>query len=192
MKTHDPALDFSNPRLLGAVYFGVLSVVGTILIDALLTLIGITEFVPLFQAILVGMVVASITGALFGKQIIYCPKPYMAKTFMIGFLMVILSLPFFALGLVFFMDNTHTALFSITTFKNLAYSYLVILAYSYVLFGILLAIAAGGAAVYLRGWLVYDILHTDKRKSMRLPRFVSAHSREKTAHKPHPTHHKKT
>lgn len=191
MKTHDPALYFSNPRLLGAIYFGLLSVVGTILIDAFLSLIGIEEFVPLFEAIIVGMIVASATGALFGKQIIHCPKPYFAKTFAIGFMMVILSLPFFALGLVFFMEKGATALFSISSFKNLAYSYLVILGYSYILFGILLAIASGCAAIYLRGWLVYDILHTDKRKNMRLPRFVSAQTRAKTLHKAHTTHHKK-
>lgn len=192
MKTQDPALHFSNPHLLGAIYFGLLSVVATILIDAFLILIGIEEIVPLFQAVLVGMVVASITGALFGKQIIHCPKPYVAKTFWTGFFMVILSLPFFALGLVFFMDPSEIGLFSITSFKDLAYSYLVVLAYSYVLFGILLAVAAGCAALYLRGWLVYDILHTDKRKSMRLPRFVSAQARAKLAHKSHTTHHKKT
>lgn len=191
MKTHDPALYFSNPRLLGAVYFGLLSVVGTILIDAFLSLIGIEDYVPLFEAIIVGMIVASATGALFGKQIIHCPKPYMARTFVIGFLMVIVSLPFFALGLLFFMDKGSTALFSVSSFKNLTYSYLVILGYSYILFGFLLAIAAGGVAMYLRGWLVYDILHTDKRKSMRLPRFVSAQARTKTLHKAHVTHHKK-
>ncbi|WP_058535786.1 hypothetical protein [Legionella saoudiensis] len=191
MKTHDPALYFSNPRLLSAVYFGLLSVVGTILIDAFLSLIGIEDIVPLFEAIIVGMVVASATGAIFGKQIIYCPKPYMKKTFAIGFIMVILSLPFFALGLVFFMDKGSTVLFSIPNFKHLVYSYLVILGYSYILFGILLAIAAGGAAIYLRGWLVYDILHTDKRKHMRLPRFVSAQARTKTLRKAHATHHKK-
>ncbi|MFJ1268315.1 hypothetical protein ACD661_07085 [Legionella lytica] len=191
MKTHDQALYFSHPRLLGAIYFGLLSVVGTILIDAFLSLIGIEDYVPLFEAIIVGMIVASATGALFGKQIIHCPKPYMAKTFVIGFLMVLVSLPFFALGLLFFMDKGSAALFSVSSFKNLAYSYLVILAYSYILFGFLLAIAAGGAAMYLRGWLVYDVLHTDKRKNMRLPRFVSAQARGKALHKVHTTHHKK-
>ncbi|MFT4058091.1 MAG: hypothetical protein QM652_00925 [Legionella sp.] len=184
MKKHDPALYFSNPRLLGAIYFGLLSVVGTILIDALLTFLGIKEIIPLYQAILIGMIVASATGALCSKQIIYCPKPFKFKTFWIGFTMVLASLPFFALGLVLGMSEEGSLLFSITNFKELAYTYVVILAYSYVLFGFLLAIAAGIAAVYLRGWLVYDILHTDKRRSMRLPRFVTAHNKAK-AHAMH-------
>lgn len=185
MKPHDPALYFSNPRLLGAVYYGLLSVVGTILIDAFLTILGIEEIVPLYQAILLGMIVASITGAICGKSIIYCPKPFRLKTFLIGFTMVLASLPFFALGLVLGMDSSGTTLFSIKSIHDLAYAYIVVLAYSYVLFGILLAIAAGFASIYLRGWLVYDILHTDKRKSMRLPRYVAGQARTKALHKAH-------
>jgi hypothetical protein len=181
MKRQDPALYFSNPRLLCAIYFGVLSVVGTILIDALLTLLGIEEIVPLYQAILIGMIVASATGALFGRQIIQCPRPFRLKTFWIGFTMVLASLPFFALGLVLCMSEEGSTLFSITNFKDLAYTYVMVLAYSYVIFGFFLAIASGIAAVYLRGWLVYDILHTDKRRSMRLPRFVTAHNKAKHA-----------
>ncbi|MGC1183404.1 hypothetical protein [Legionella sp.] len=187
MKKQDAALYFPNPRLLAAVYYGLLSVVGTILIDALLTLIGIKELVPLFQAIILGMIIASATGALCGKSIIYCPKPFIAKTFWIGFTMVIASLPFFALGLLLCMNESGTTLFSIKNFQDLAYAYLVVLAYSYILFGVFLALAAGFASIYLRGWLVYDILHTDKRKSMCLPRFVAARTRAKSLHK---THHK--
>lgn len=191
MKKYDPALQFSNPRLLGAVYYGLLSVVGTILINAFLTILGINEIVPLFKAILLGMVVASATGALFGKHIIHCPKPFQVKTFFLGFIMVIVSLPVFALGLVFFMDEAGTLVFSVSSFQNMVYAYLTILAYSYILFGILLAIACGFASIYLRGWLVYDILHTDKRRSMRLPRFVAAQAKAKSLQKAHTTPYKK-
>lgn len=191
MKTEDSALHFSNPRILGAIYFGLLSVVGTILINAFLTLIGIRELVPLFQAIILGMIIASLTGAVCGKRIIYCPKPFVIKTFWIGFTMVLASLPFFALGLVFFMQDSGSSLFSFQNFKDIAYAYLVVLAYSYVLFGVVLAIAAGFASIYLRGWLVYDILHTDKRKSMRLPRFVAARNRAKSLHEDPKTRHNK-
>jgi hypothetical protein len=181
MNDHDLALHFSNPRLLGAIYYGLLSVVGTILIDAFLTLFGIKEIIPLYQAILVGMIVASATGALCGKSIIYCPRPFKMKTFLIGFTMVLVSLPFFVLGLVLCMAEAETPLFSIKNFQDLAYSYIVVLAYSYILFGFLLAIASGLASIYLRGWFVYDILHTDKRKSMRLPRYVARKEHEKEA-----------
>jgi len=179
MKKLDPALTFSNPRLLASIYFGLLSVVGTILIDALLTSLGIKEIIPLFAAIILGMVVASATGALFGKSIIHCPKPYKAKTFWTGFFMVIASLPVFDLGVVLFLDKSNSYIFSLTKFHDLIYLYFAVLAYSYIIFGFLLAIGAGFAAMYLRGRLVYDILHTDKRVSQRLPNFVVARNKNK-------------
>ena len=178
--------------MLGAIYYGLLSVVGTILIDAFLTIIGIEEIVPLFKTILLGMVVASVTGALFGKRIIHCPKPYMSKTFWTGFTMVMASLPFFALGLVMFIDKSAYPSFSIKNFQGLIYSYFLVLSYSYILFGFLLAIGAGLASIYLRGWLVYDILHTDKRKSMSLPQYVKVHTKSKTVHKAHAKPQKRT
>jgi hypothetical protein len=171
----DYALIFPNPRLLAAVYFGLLSVVGTTLINGLLTLLGVKESVPLYHTIVVGMVIASLTGALFGKEIIHCPHPYKAKTFWIGFVMVLASLPFFTLGLLLGLINEpDQPLFSITNFRDFASLYVFALAYSYVIFGFLLAIAAGLAAMYLRGHLVYDILHTDTRRSQRLPQFAGA------------------
>lgn len=185
MKKQDLALTFSNPRLLATVYYGVLSVVGTILINAFLTILGFEEIVPLFQAIIIGVIVASATGALFGKDIIHCPRPYKMKTFWLGFIMVIASLPIFALGLVLFVAHSDSHLFSITNFQSLVYAYIVVLAYSYALFGIWLAIASGLASMYLRGQLVYDILHTDQRRSQRLPDFVVAKPKAKPLHKTH-------
>ena len=192
MRTHDPALVFSNPRILSAVYFGLLSVVGTILIDGFLTLLGFEEIVPLFKAILLGMVISSTMGAIFGKNIIHCPKPYKIKTFCMGFIMVIVSLPVFDLGLVYFMDQQNSHLFAIAQFQDIAYTYVVVLAYSYVIFGFLLAIGAGLAAMYLRGQLVYDILHTDKRRSQVLPNFVMARNKAKPVRKTTHLHRKKT
>lgn len=177
MNNHDQALSFANPRLLAALYYGLLSVIGTVLINGFLTLLEIREIIPLYETIVLGMVIAATTGAVFGKQIICCPKPYKYKTFFIGFSMVLMSLPLFALGLLFFITDSDAHLFSITTFRDLAYDYIVVLAYSYVLFGFFLAIGSGFASIYLRGWLVYAILHTDKRKNMHLPRFVAAHAK---------------
>jgi hypothetical protein len=160
MKKQDPALTCSNPRLIAAIYFGLLSVVGTILINAFLLTLGIKEIIPLFEAIILGMVVASCTGAVCGELIIHCPKPYKVKTFLIGFFMVIASLPIFDLGLVLFMEEENVSLLSLAQMHNMIYFYLVVLAYSYILFGIALAIGAGLAAMYLRGQLVYDLLAT--------------------------------
>lgn len=160
MKEQDPALLCPNPRLISAIYFGLLSVVGTILINAILTSIGIEERVPVFKAIILGMIISSATGALFGERLIHCPVPYRLKSFLTGFIMVIASLPFFALGLMLFMDHENSNLLSIYQTHNMVYFYLYVLAYSYILFGIELAVCAGFAAMYLRGQLVYDILAT--------------------------------
>lgn len=179
MNKQDPALNFPNPRLLATVYYGLLSVVGTILINGFLTTIGIQELVPLHMAIILGMIVASATGAIFGKKIIYCPRPYKRKTFLLGFIMVLLSLPFFDLGLLISMDTSNSQVLPVHSFSDFVYAYLVILGYSYILFGFLLAIASGLASIYLRGQFVYQILRTDRRDSHSLPRYVSAADRTK-------------
>lgn len=175
MKSRDPALAFSNPRLLGAVYFGLLSVAATVLINAFLTSFGVVEIIPLFQAVLLGMVVASATGAIFGERIVHCKKPYKMKTFGLGFLMVVASLPVFDLGLLFFMKESNNAMFAFMQLHNLLYTYLFILIYSYFLFGFLLAIAAGFAAMYLRGQIVYDILHTHERRKRSQKQTIEHH-----------------
>lgn len=189
MRRQDPALTISNPRLLAAVYFGLLSVVGTILINAFLSSIGVEQIIPIFKAIILGMIVASCTGALFGESIVHCPKPYKAKTFWLGFIMVIASIPVFVLGLLLFMTEENAKLFSVAKFHDYVYFYLIILAYSYLLFGVVLALMSGLAAMYLRGQLVYDILHThEKSKRMAKP----ALAKNKTGHlqKVQATHHK--
>ncbi len=185
MKTIDPALTFSNPRLLSAIYFGLLSVVGTILINALLTTIGIEEIIPVWQAVLLGMVVAAGTGALFGESIVHCKKPYNRKVFWLGFSMVIASIPVFDLGLILFMKEANSNLFSVASLSSMVGFYLVVLAYSYVLFGFILAIASGLAAMYLRGRLVYDVMHTHERRKR-----TKHEPAKKIVHKAHTTHRK--
>lgn len=180
MNKQDPALEFSNPRLLATVYYGLLSVVGTILINAFLTTIGFEELVPLFKAVILGMVVASITGAIFGERIVHCPEPYKLKTFWLGFIMVLLSLPFFDLGLLLFMDTTENQVLRVTNFSDFVSAYFIVLGYSYILFGFWLAIASGLASIYLRGHFVHHILYTDKRRSHRLPQYISATKKAKS------------
>jgi hypothetical protein len=160
MKKRDPALSFEYSGLIGAIYFGLLSVVGTVLTNAFLSLLGIEQMVPLFVAVLLGMAVSSIMGALFGKYIIQCKYPYYAKTFLIGFAMVMISLPIFDLGIVLFMKESYKSLFASSQFHDLVPFYFIVLGYSYVLFGFALGIGSGLAAMFLRGRLVYDALHT--------------------------------
>lgn len=161
MKAKDPAVTFSNPRLLSAIYFGILSVVATLLINAFLNILGLAQDAPLFQSVLWGMIIASITGAIFGKYIVQCPEPYRLKTFLTGFFMVLLSLPFFVLGVAMLMRSSDTSLWQLTTWHNFYFVFIIMLGYSYLLFGFLLAIAAGLAAMYLRGSFVGHVLHTN-------------------------------
>ncbi|KGP62301.1 hypothetical protein EP47_12675 [Legionella norrlandica] len=185
MNTQDPALSMSNPRLLAAIYFGLLSVAGTILINAFLTSIGIEEIIPVYQSVILGMIVASSTGAIFGEAIVHCKKPYKVKTFWLGFSMVIASLPVFDLGVVFLMKEDYAKIFEATTLTGFVVFYLIVLAYSYILFGILLAVASGLAAMYLRGQLVYDILHT---KTRRRRKHKDALAESESEHHPHKIH----
>lgn len=182
MKKVDPALSFPNPRLLAAVYFGLLSVVGTILISTFLDVLGIEDIIPIFQAVLLGMLIASIMGAVFGERIIHCEKPYKMKTFLMGFSMVMASLPLFALGLVFLMKSDNSQLFSVAKFHDMVLFYFVVLAYSYVLFGFVLAIASGLASMYLRGQLVYDVLHTNKRRRHAAKHVLERHKATRKVH----------
>ncbi|MGL5741162.1 MAG: hypothetical protein ACRCXC_00710 [Legionella sp.] len=97
--------------------------------------------------------------------------------------MVLLSLPFFDLGLVFFMNESENQIIKISNFHDFVSAYFMVLGYSYVLFGFLLALASGIASLYLRDQLVYHILYTDKRRSHSLPRYVGT-KQVKTKSKP--------
>jgi hypothetical protein len=168
MKQTDLALTFSKPRLLTAVYFGLLSILPTVFIDGLLKALGNEEIIPIYELVFLGIIVAASMGALFGEHIIHCKKPYKVKTFWLGFIMVIASLPIFDLGVVFFIKEDNAHLFSLPHLHHLLSLYLAILAYSYVIFGVVLAIASGIAAMYLREQLIYDILKTSKKSKQKL------------------------
>lgn len=159
----DNALTLSNPRLLTALYFALLAVIATCIIDTALFLLGAEQFLPLFKAILLAVIVAGCFGALFGKRIVHCHKPYRRKAFLYGCLMVLVALPFYVLG--FFLLQENPALSSANmNLTELIANYLFILFYSFIIAGLWLAIAAGFAAMYLRGHLVYDILHSKYRR----------------------------
>ncbi|MFW2570451.1 hypothetical protein [Legionella sp. 29fVS95] len=164
MNHEDEALTISNPRLLSAVYFALLAVIATVIIDLFFYSIGLERLLPTFQAILLAVIVAACFGALFGERIVHCPQPYRRKTFLWGFLMVIVALPFYDLGFIYLLRGSYSHSFEGSTFSNLAVMYLFVLLYSFILAGLWLAIAAGFAAMYLRGHLVYDILHSKNQR----------------------------
>ncbi|KTD31305.1 MULTISPECIES: hypothetical protein [Legionella] len=164
MKNNDEALSISNPRLLSAVYFGLLAIVATVIFDVIFYAVGVEQILPTFQAILLAVVLASCFGALFGERIIYCQKPYRRRAFLWGFLMVLAALPIYALIFFYLFKEHHPQAFADLGVGNLFITYLFILLYSFLVAGLWLAIAAGIAAMYLRGHLVYDILHSKSQK----------------------------
>lgn len=160
MINKDEALTISNPRLLSAAYFVLLAVVATIIIDLILYGIGVEKILPTFEAILLAVIIAGCFGALFGKRIIYCTKPYRRKAFLWGFVMVLAALPIYDLFFFYLFKEHHPHAFEGLNISNILVTYLLILLYSLLFAGLWLAIAAGLAAMYLRGHIVYDILHS--------------------------------
>jgi hypothetical protein len=159
MSDRDDALSISNPRLIAAIYFGLLAVIANIIIDSVLYALGVELLFPYYQAVLLAAVIAAVFGALFGDKIIHSQKPYAKKVFWWGFLMALVALPFHTLFFLFFFQHTHPHLFGETSVVYYINMYALVLFYSFILFGIWLALLAGFAAVYLRGHLIYHMMN---------------------------------
>ena len=168
MKKKDQALEISNPRLLTAVYYGLLAIIATIALDTFLFALGIEKILPIFKAILLAVVVAACGGALFGERIVHCKKPYRYRVFLSGFFMVILALPLYDIGLVYLLKEYHPMPFAHASLNDLLELYLFVLIYSFIMAGLWLAILSGIAAIYLRGHVVYYILQSTYQRPERL------------------------
>lgn len=153
----DRALKVCNARILSAVYFGLLAVVFTLALDALFYALGVFQVIPLFQGTLLAMFTASVFGALFGEKIVHAKAPYKRKVFFWGWLMTILALPFYDLGLLYFFIQEHHEFISDMHWFNIIKFYGFLLIESFVLVEFWLGILAGFAAIYLRHRIIYHI-----------------------------------
>ena len=160
----DDALTLSNPRLLSAAYFGVLAIIVTIALDTLIFAIGAEKIMPAFKAILLAVSLAACSGALFGERIVHCESPYRKRVFLWGFLMVIVALPIYDLGLIYLLQEYHPTQFVQASFQDILGLYLFVFIYSFILAGLWLAILSGLAAIYLRGHVVYYILQSTYKR----------------------------
>ncbi|MBA3535543.1 MAG: hypothetical protein H0T84_02870 [Tatlockia sp.] len=160
----DEALEISNPRLLSAAYFCLLAVIITIVIDTLFYAMGVKQLIPTFQAVLLAATFAACSGAIFGEKIVHSPKPYSRKAFLWGFLMVLAALPFYDVIFLYLLNQFHPKLLEGLSVGNVLLAYLSIVLYSFIFAGFWLAVTAGFAAMYLRGHIVYDILHSKNDK----------------------------
>jgi hypothetical protein len=179
MRIKDEALTISNPRLLSAAYFALLAVIATIIIDTLLFAFGVEQILPTFQLVSLSAILAGCFGAIFGEKIVHCQKPYRYKTFSWGFIMVLAALPFYSLFFLYLFSRHHQQILSGLSFGSLLELYLFVVLYSFLLFGLWLAIAAGLAAIFLRGHLVYDILDSKNERRKSSPQKKTLGSKEK-------------
>jgi hypothetical protein len=155
MDLEQEILEIPNARLITAIYFSLLAVITTLIADILLYSIGIEYVMPLSKAIVLGAVVAFCFGALFGEGIVHCKRPVERRVFSLGFWMVVTSLPFYDLGVFFLIRETHPDLFIDSSLAHLAYLYLFVIVYSFILAGAWYGLIAGFAALFLRKRVVY-------------------------------------
>ena len=152
----DRALKISNARILSAVYFGLLAVVFTLTLDAILYVLGVFQVIPLFEGTLLAMFTASVFGALFGVKIVHCHIPFKRKVFLYGWLMTLLAMPFYDFGFLLFYLHEHADLVALSAWETWQF-YLVILTQGFILVEFWLGLLAGLAAIYLRSKLIYYI-----------------------------------
>jgi hypothetical protein len=149
-----------NPRLLGAIYFSLLAVIATLVVDKLLYVVGKEQILPTAEALLLAVMVAACFGALFAKRILYSVAPYRLHVFFWAVLMVVLAIPVYDLGLFFLLKKHAVTGFANESFSALLSLYLFILAYSFILAGLWLAVVAGISAIYLRTYLASYLMHS--------------------------------
>ncbi|KTC99492.1 hypothetical protein [Legionella erythra] len=172
-----------NPRLLAAVYFALIAIVLTILVNTVLYAAGFDQSMHIFKAILLGGLVAALFGALFGRRILSVKQPCWPKAFLLGFLMAIAAIPVYDLGLLYLMkDQPHNA-FNEASFEQIVIMYLFVVAESYILAGLWLGLVAGLAAVYLRSKIIYTLLHMEHNpQKLRQQRSQRSYKRRLRAH----------
>lgn len=160
----DEAVVLPNARIFATVYFTLLAILATIAVNALFYLVGTTQFIPFYQSMLLSVGLSAFFGAIFGERIIHCEAPYHRKVFWLGFGMVFAAMPFYVLGFLFlWLRQEHNALYYANSASDIIKLYFFMMFYCVILSTIWMALAAGLAAQYLRGYLVYYALHTDKR-----------------------------
>jgi hypothetical protein len=160
MRDQDLALSISNPRLISAIYFTLLTVVLTLAIDAILYAYGINQYIPIYQLTCLGVVIAALSGALFGERIVHCETHFLRTAFLWAVLMTLLALVFYDMGFLYLLHLNNPKAFALSSFTTTLHLYLLLLIYSFILVGWWLAILFGLTAMYLRGFLVYYLLRS--------------------------------
>ncbi len=160
MRDQDEAANLSNPKIIAAVYFGVFSILLTFVLNAILYAFGLNQILPLYQATLLAVVIAVAFGTLFAHKTVLSQGAYLKKSFLWAVLMTICALLVYDVGFLGLMALNTPQAFDDASLLNIMQLYCMIVVYSFVFVGWWLAILAGLAAMYLRGYLVYFILRS--------------------------------
>jgi hypothetical protein len=153
----DRALNVENARILCGAYYGLLAVVFTLSLDAIILFLGYKQLIPLFAGTLLAMSIASVFGYVFGEKIIHTKFPYLKKVFFYGWIMTYSALPFYCVGLVWFYLSAHSEVMHSLNLLGFLKLYAETVGHAVLLVGSWLSLFSGLAALYLRSYLVYYV-----------------------------------
>ncbi len=165
MEKPDIALTISSPRLLCAVYFGLLSVLFAVVFHNTMEWFGLKPLMPLAHAVFLGGLITSCVAALYGKILLLAPKPFKANVFWQAFGMSMLALPVYCVGVLISLYINESPLMLNANPTHAIKLFLIIWMYYIMLFGFFLSFITGFAAIYLRAHLVYHLMNSiDQRR----------------------------
>lgn len=157
---HNIALEISNSRLICAIYFSLLSILFVLIMSCILDFLGVQRILPISHALVLGGLIAAIFGALFGERILHSPPPHFYSAFWWAVLMMLVAVPVYCLGFMVFFKIHHAPVFLNASILDLIRFYFLVTIYSYLIFGIWIALFGGLCALYLRKYLIYYILNS--------------------------------
>lgn len=156
------------PRTFGGLYFSFLSIITTIFIQLTIYASGFKQYAPFLLTLLWGALISYLFGTLFGKPIIQSKPPYKLKSFLLGVLLFLCALPFYAFGLMLIVKHYHSDVFIVANnlYAYFAF-YIYILIFNFFLMGSWLCILCGFAAFFLRSKLTPDFKAFLKRRNQK-------------------------
>ena len=160
---------YPKARKFSGIYYAIISILVTLVVQSTLYLFKASGLIPFFQGLLLALITAYVSGAIFGKRIAKTAPPYKLKCFLWGVLVIIVALPFYSLGLTYLFQLNHpSAILSNSKLSEFSALYLAILSYCAVL-GLFLSILSGIAAIYFRDKLYPGyLMFIEKQNSKQL------------------------
>lgn len=140
-----------SPRIIAAIFYTIISLLATILVQLMLHGFGMGELIPWHYSLLLTPPIAWCSAWCFGRLIIFGKSRRKLLCFFWGVCVVLVSLPLYDLCLLFLLRHIHPSMYrageSLAAYFQL---YLMMVCYSLILIGSWLALLSGFAALYLR------------------------------------------